>query len=172
MDIGKRIKKIRSDKGLTQKQLAKIAGIGEMTISQYERGVRQPKVEQLQRIVNVLGISMNQLLTDSAENFAPKKLREIAKEGHTDYFIGGLNDNHIELFMDAMNAVVAQMDVYEKIATKYGLSKDKIIEILLIIGSMANTLNVEAETLFAIVSELYKYNFVKDGDFNAPQDNP
>jgi len=74
--------------------------------------------------------------------------------------------------MDAMNAVVAQMDVYEKIATKYGLSKDKIIEILLIIGSMANTLDVEAETLFAIVSELYKYNFVKDGDFNAPQDNP
>ena len=86
MDIGKRIKKIRSDKGLTQKQLAKIAGVGEMTISQYERGVRQPKVEQLQRIVNVLGISMNQLLTDSEESFTPKKLREIAKEGHTDYF--------------------------------------------------------------------------------------
>jgi len=157
VDIGKRIKKIRSDKGLTQKQLAKIAGIGEMTISQYERGIRQPKVEQLQRIVNALGISMSQLLTDSKESLTPRKLREIVKAGHTDYFIGGLSDNHIKLFMDVRSAVDAQMDIYEKIAEKYGLSKDKIIEILLIIGTVANELEVEAETLFAIVHDLHKH---------------
>ena len=56
METAKRIKEARQKAGLTQKQLAKIAGVAEITVSQYERGKRTPTIDQLEKIAGALGV--------------------------------------------------------------------------------------------------------------------
>ncbi len=57
MDIGENIKKYRLLKNMTQKQLAKKAGVAEITIRQYESGKRVPKTVQLFSVADALGIT-------------------------------------------------------------------------------------------------------------------
>lgn len=65
MTIGERIKKIRLEKGLTQKQLAEKCGLFDSTIRKYESGRQNPKIETVEKIANALGISISQLTTIS-----------------------------------------------------------------------------------------------------------
>lgn len=62
MDLGARIKSIRKERKLTQKELANKAGIATITLQQYERGVREPKLEQIQKIASALGVSIGEML--------------------------------------------------------------------------------------------------------------
>lgn len=52
--LGLKIKKIRTEKGLTQKDLAKALGCTEIMISRYELGVSQISISQLEKIAKVL----------------------------------------------------------------------------------------------------------------------
>lgn len=67
MTIGQRIKEARKNAGLTQRELAEKSGTATGTIQQYEREVRQPRLEQLQAIAAALGVSVNQLLPEPTE---------------------------------------------------------------------------------------------------------
>ena len=60
--VGLRIQEARKAKGLTQKELAAELGLATGTIQQYELGKRQPRIEQLQAIGDVLGVSVPYLL--------------------------------------------------------------------------------------------------------------
>lgn len=62
MDIGSRIKEIRSASGLTQSQLAELSGVAVISIRQYESGKRQPRVDQLRAIASALGVTVDYLL--------------------------------------------------------------------------------------------------------------
>ncbi len=62
-DIGTRIKKYRKLKKLTQKQLGQLSNTSETTIKQYETGKRQPRIEQLRKIANVLSVQVADLIT-------------------------------------------------------------------------------------------------------------
>lgn len=64
MTIGESIKTARVKKGLTQKQLGELMGVGAQTISAYESGRRRPKTETLIRFAEALGVSLSDLLTD------------------------------------------------------------------------------------------------------------
>ena len=57
MTVGEKIKKFRTEKKLSQKQLAMMVGISEPAIRNYELGNRQPSVKQLEYIAGALGIS-------------------------------------------------------------------------------------------------------------------
>lgn len=63
--IGNRIKQCRLEKKMTQKQLGKIMGVSETLISQYERGQRNPKIDQLRKIADALNVSYNYLVTEA-----------------------------------------------------------------------------------------------------------
>ncbi len=62
MTIGKRIKQVRNEKGLTQKQLGELSKTSEGTVRQYEIGKRQPRLEQLRRIAAALGVDWTDLV--------------------------------------------------------------------------------------------------------------
>lgn len=62
MSFGKRLRKSREEKNLTQKQLADLVFLGESTISFYESDKREPKYEILEKIADVLGVSVDWLL--------------------------------------------------------------------------------------------------------------
>lgn len=57
MTTGERIKAARINAGLTQRELAERLNVSFVNISQWENGVRNPKIETLQRIADALGIS-------------------------------------------------------------------------------------------------------------------
>lgn len=60
--IGENIKRFRISKGITQKQLAEAIGNKPQQISQYENGIRFPKIDKLFSIADVLGIEEIDLL--------------------------------------------------------------------------------------------------------------
>lgn len=59
MNIGERIKEARLERKMTQAQLAEKSGIAVITLSQYERGKRQPRIEQLAALSCALCIELD-----------------------------------------------------------------------------------------------------------------
>lgn len=61
MTIGENIKRIRLQRGLTQKELSQLVGIAESAIRGYELGIRTPKIDKLQKIAYALGVNVETL---------------------------------------------------------------------------------------------------------------
>ena len=62
MEIAEKLRYFRSQRGLSQEQLAERAGIHVNTIRKYELGYRKPKIEQLKKIAGGLEISVIEFL--------------------------------------------------------------------------------------------------------------
>lgn len=62
MTVGKNIRRIRKEKGLTQSALAKRLGVTPAMISQYENSAVPPKVKTMENIARELGVSISELL--------------------------------------------------------------------------------------------------------------
>lgn len=71
MTIGDKIRNYRKLAGLTQKKLGELSGTSETTIKQYEGGKRQPRIEQLSKIADALGIFSTDLLGDTERKNLP-----------------------------------------------------------------------------------------------------
>ena len=54
--VGERIQAARKNAGMKQSELAEKLGVAVVTIGQYERGKRQPRLEQLEAIAAALGV--------------------------------------------------------------------------------------------------------------------
>lgn len=61
MTTGQYIKRARQKAGMTQAQLAEKLGIPYQSIGQWERDVRNPKLDTLKRIADALNISIQEL---------------------------------------------------------------------------------------------------------------
>ena len=73
--IGKFIHDLRKEKDLTQKQLADLVGISDKTISKWETGRGIPDTAIMNELCQVLGISINELLSGeklSVDNYNGK----------------------------------------------------------------------------------------------------
>ena len=66
MDVGKKIQMYRKQAGMTQKQLAENIGVVTGTIQQYELEKRQPRLEQLERIADLLGVMVSDLTGENS----------------------------------------------------------------------------------------------------------
>ena len=72
------IKLIRKDRGLTQEELAIRVNVVRQTVSKWEKGLSVPDAELLQKIADVLDVSVSQLLGREEE---PEKDRnEVAEQ--------------------------------------------------------------------------------------------
>lgn len=61
MTIGERIRAVRQQKGMTQKQVADACNMADSAIRKYESGIQTPKIETLQRIADALGVTASSL---------------------------------------------------------------------------------------------------------------
>lgn len=70
-DLGKRIKNLREEKNLTQKDLAKKLNIANSTLSQYETGQRVPSDEVKIKIAEFFQVTLDYLfgVTDNKEGY-------------------------------------------------------------------------------------------------------
>jgi len=65
--LGNRIRAYRKLKGYTQQEFAEKMGVSVALLGSVERGIKEPSEELLQRMGDLLGIDVNELLT-SREN--------------------------------------------------------------------------------------------------------
>lgn len=78
MDIGKKIKDIRTLKGLSIYRITQITGISGHHIKGIEDGTRQPTIETLQKLLVPLGITLTELFsTDSSSTYLSDKERTL-----------------------------------------------------------------------------------------------
>lgn len=63
MSLGKKLQDLRNSKGITQKELAEMMGIGQSTIAMYETDKREPDLATLAQFVNFYNISFNEILS-------------------------------------------------------------------------------------------------------------
>lgn len=84
-DLGKALHDLRTARGLTGVELAKLVGVAQTSISRYELGVRLPTAEMLERIADALGASKRlkgQLLGQLHEALTQvRSVRAMARRG-------------------------------------------------------------------------------------------
>lgn len=99
MKFGEKLRKYRTEKGMTQSELAKKAGLGINTISNYESGKTYPQNREVYTILaNILGVNPDHLhnenddfITDAAAKYGSrgaKQAKELMEEV-TGLFAGG-----------------------------------------------------------------------------------
>lgn len=62
MDFSKRLKEIRLEKGLNQKELAELSELSPQSISSFEKGINSPTVPSLLALANALSVSVDYIL--------------------------------------------------------------------------------------------------------------
>ncbi|WP_449240558.1 helix-turn-helix domain-containing protein [Desulfoscipio gibsoniae] len=81
MDIGKRIKSIREDLGLSGRALALKVGLDPSQINKIEHNINKPSLEALERICDALGVTIAEFFTEphEQETLPPEARRIIDK---------------------------------------------------------------------------------------------
>ncbi len=59
--LGKNLKHIRNEKGLTQEKLQELSGLDRGYISGVERGVRNPSIRNVEKLAKALKIAISDL---------------------------------------------------------------------------------------------------------------
>lgn len=57
--IGKRIRLLRNEKGVSQEELSKVIGVTTSAISMYETGARKPSYEVISRLADYFNVTMD-----------------------------------------------------------------------------------------------------------------
>ena len=77
MNIGEKIRRIRSFRGMTQKELAGRIGVTEAVMSRYISGDREPKPDILANIATALHTTSDFLLGIECEEFDHPRIRRM-----------------------------------------------------------------------------------------------
>jgi transcriptional regulator with XRE-family HTH domain len=70
--FGQRLAAFRTAKGMTQYQLADALGIKRDLVAYYERAAKNPSLDQVKRIADFFGVTIGELLNDTAATTAAK----------------------------------------------------------------------------------------------------
>ena len=61
MEMGKEIRRLREERGITQETLAEVLNVTAQSISKWERGTSMPDVQMLPQIAVYFGVTIDQL---------------------------------------------------------------------------------------------------------------
>lgn len=133
MTVGEKIKTFRTIRGISQNVLGELAGIDGTTIRKYELRSRKPKPDQLLKIANALGVSIN-VFTDFDIETASDVLSLLFKmDEQVDMEIDGEKDSEGNLIPDTIcirfkhpeiNSRLAKFAKAKKLQTNLIASKD------------------------------------------------
>lgn len=114
--FAKRLRFLRKQKGMTQKDIAKIVGTTDNAIGNYERGSRMPDAEMLIKIANIFKVNIDFLLGNTDNPYALKYAIDKEKNPITSELLKRLSTENraivIENLKDAAfasNAAPAEM---------------------------------------------------------------
>ena len=69
--VGRRIRELRGDRGLSLSALARAAGVGKATLSELEAGRRNPTLDTLYALAAPLGVGLAALIADTTPSIGP-----------------------------------------------------------------------------------------------------
>ncbi|GAA0355460.1 cupin domain-containing protein [Bowmanella denitrificans] len=86
MKVGKRIKALRKQRGLSQRELAKLVSLPNSTLSMIERDAVSPSISNLHKILNGLSMPLSQFFTgefieEDKLVYASEELTDIGSDG-------------------------------------------------------------------------------------------
>ncbi len=67
MEMGKEIRRLRDDRGITQEALAAALDVTPQTVSKWERGASMPDIGMLPKIAIYFGVTIDQLFAMAPE---------------------------------------------------------------------------------------------------------
>lgn len=102
--IGRRIREERSRQRITQEKLAELAGLNESYIGQIERGIKNPSLESIIKIANVLGATVDHLLRDVTETRGEALVDELIA------LVRGRNEDEVRLMLNINRMVIDHLD--------------------------------------------------------------
>jgi transcriptional regulator with XRE-family HTH domain len=80
MSIGKKIKKYRTEKGVTQTELAESIGSYQKNISTYEKDEVIPSAAIIKKIADKLEVSLDYLLSDDQHLIGDARILKVCKD--------------------------------------------------------------------------------------------
>ena len=98
MTLGEKLKKLRTDKNLTQEELAEILFVSRTAISKWESGRGFPNIESLKAISKYFSVSLDELLSGE-ELIVLAEQEQRQKEKHIKDMIFGLLDCGMALLL-------------------------------------------------------------------------
>ena len=104
MDFKEKIKVLRREAGLTQRETAEKIGVTYRTYQNYEAGVSAPQSMVLAKLARLFGVSMD-MLTADAEVVAPTgndELDGLLSEMKALFFCGKLRDEDKQYVIEAL----------------------------------------------------------------------
>lgn len=113
MSFGDNLKKIRSDKDISQGDLAKLIEVHATHISRYERNLTSPTIDVAKKIADALEVSTDALIYGSNEQIINNKINddELLQLFHK---IQYLNQEEINSIKTMLKAFVFQKDIQKQ----------------------------------------------------------
>ncbi len=101
-DFGNKLYALRTEKNLTQKDLAKILGVSDKAVSKWETGEAMPRLKTLQAIADCFSVSYEALLSQSSEEAettetADTEAKEAAESNYEKFYNNRLKKDKNEL---------------------------------------------------------------------------
>ncbi len=142
--IGKFLKELRNENGMTQEQLGERIGVSNKTVSRWETGNYMPPVDCLNMLSDIYHISINEIL--SGERASGEEFAKIAEQNITDTLKELEKDfKKFENRMLCVLAITTVMAIILIVLLPLKTLKDAIIMALVIaMAFIANTLNIVA----------------------------
>ncbi|ASZ34899.1 helix-turn-helix transcriptional regulator [Lactiplantibacillus plantarum] len=103
--MNNRIAMLRKKNGLTLDQMQKETGINRVTISQYERGKREPKLETWKRLADFFKVSVG-YVQGISDIKSPKDFDELILNPNINYNSGSLNKAELQYIVDNLDAKI------------------------------------------------------------------
>lgn len=106
-DIGRKLRRVREGRGLSQRQLARRAGVANASISQIEAGKLNPTVSMLKKVLDGIPLGLGEFFSgedarDDRVFFRASELVEIAEGGVTFRQVGAsLSGRSIQLLRES-----------------------------------------------------------------------
>ena len=75
--VGRNVKRIRQDRGLTQEELAERSGFSQQYISGLEQGRRNPTIVSIYELATALGVSHTELVRPTEERYRNSLKRRV-----------------------------------------------------------------------------------------------
>ena len=67
MEIGNNLKKLRSNKGMTQKELAEALNVSYQAVSRWENDEVEPDISTLSKLSQIFGVSVDEIINGDIE---------------------------------------------------------------------------------------------------------
>lgn len=149
MDIGKKIKEMRMEKGLTLEELAKRSELSKGFLSQLERNKTSPSIQTLDDILEVLGSSLSEFFKE--ENNSSIIFKE------KDYYINEQDDKKVTFIVpnaqkNMMEPIILELEANgcsDKITPSSGEELIYVLEGKVILNYLDNEYEVNSgETIY------------------------